>query len=233
MSDPVVVGFGTQVTSTSSSAVTLSVPQPVDAVDMDLLLVVVRQDYVYTTSGSVRVPSAPAGTIRSTSATAGSTGTSTSQRVSLMVYALLRSGSGDIPVDISAGTSATGVKEAAFCVAVRNASTIRNPIGQTLGGSMITWPTTAQTLTVDAGNSAAMSIITNRSTTAQTLDTANGFSLDYSSATQPATALAYRTVDTPSQAVPQWTGSGGLRAQVTFEIVFAAQGFPYPQVIFS
>jgi hypothetical protein len=142
-----------------------------------------------------------------------------SQRVLLWLWTQARAGSGGIDITIPAGGGISSLRERAYMIAVRNASSLRNSIGQSTGAT--SWPTTAQTLTVGADNSAAMSIITNRSTSAQTLSTANGFSVVHTDTDQPATAVAFRTVDTPSQAVPRWTGSGGLRAQQTFEIVWA------------
>jgi hypothetical protein len=221
MPDPTIVAVGAQVTNTTTGAVTLTAAQPTGARNGDLLIVVVRQDYQHTNPGSnARAVTTPTGFTVSGNSGASSIGASSSQRVSLSIFHGVRTGSGSIAVDISAGVGIVSLYEAATVIAVRNCSDTANPITQSVGGTTPTWPTTAQTLTVGADNSASLSIITNRSTTAQTLDTANGYTVSTSSTTQPAYAVAYRTVNTPNQAVPQWTGSGILRAQVTFELEY-------------
>jgi hypothetical protein len=228
MADPYVVGVGVEATNTTTGAVTISAAQPAGARNGDLLLAVLRQDYRHTNgAGNIRTHTDPTGAINTASAGASSVGASSSQRVSLNVHAIPRTGSGNISIDIAAGGGIVSLFEALTIIAVRHCSDIANVITQSVNGTTPSWPTTAQTLTVDADTSASLSIITNRSTTAQTLSTANGYTSTTSSATQPAYAVAYRTVDTPSQAVPLWTGSGILRAQVTFELVYGALGGIY------
>jgi hypothetical protein len=221
MPDPTIVGIGAEVSNTTTGAQTLTASQPSGLRNGDLLLVVLRQDYQHTNgAGNIRTHTDPTGVIATAPAGASSIGVSSSLRVSLNVHAIPRTGSGSVSVDIAAGGGIVNLYERLFIIGVRNASTIRNTQAQSVNGTTPTWPTTAQTLTVGADDSAAISIITNRSTTAQTLSTANGFSVSHDDIDQPAVAVAYRTVNTPSQAVPLWTGSGILRAQVTFEVVW-------------
>lgn len=219
MPDPTIVGIGAEASNTSTGAVTLTAVQPSGLRNGDLLLVVWRQDYQHTSgSANLRSVTAPTGQIAQATSTAANIGGTNTQRVSLAVWAIVRNGAANVSVSINAGAGIASLHERLFIIGMRNASTIRNAIGQSSGAT--SWPTTAQTITVGAGDSAALSIITNRSTTAQTLSTANGFTVEHSDTDQPAVAVAYRTVDTPSQAAPQWTGSGNLRAQTSFEVVY-------------
>jgi hypothetical protein len=209
-------GTGTADASTVTGATALTANEPAGAIEGDLLIAVFVRRVIFDNSGAPGNVTGPDGWANAGSRTQTAPGASSNTRVSVQAWSLQRtSASASASVSIAASAFTETSNQRLFVMGVRGPISTGSDTNQ--GDTSTGWPTSAQSLTADSETTGVLSIITNNGTTAQSLETANGFTRVNTGTTIPAHAVAFRSIaDAGTYAVPIWTGTGGVRAMTSF-----------------